>query len=214
MVVTRESLAAGLHPRPVLDAMKILLEEPIPSMCTLEGMKETIKRQQAIVDNNTTVMTVADVMFKFNVKDCTDARDEYDKDEIDEMDTSLGALFDMLTKTPSTYKVSILPGSYNDEYPAINLDVFVSDIYRCDKRAVHIQRARAHLLKFCADEMLFAVYKKIGKEYTLSVYSWSDTELTKEDDQFILECCMNRWSPMNSAVTMDCFIFISCRNYL
>ena len=207
MVVTRASLAAGSHPKVVMDAIHILMEEPIPTMSSCEGICEIARRDKVIVDPVKN-LTVVDVMYKFNVLNCTDTKEDsdYDEDEIDAMDKSLEALFDMLSKSSSSYKVAILPGSYSDEYPAVKLDVFVNNIQRCDKRNDHILRARTHLLKFCADDMLFAVYKKTDDGYDLTVYKPSEDEngicLHQEKNKFMFETVINRWAPMNHMITM------------
>lgn len=216
MVVTRASLAAGSHPKVVMDAIHILMEEPIPTMSSCEGICEIARRDKIIVDPVKN-LTVVDVMYKFNVLNCTDTKEDsdYDEDEIDAMDKSLEALFDMLSKSSSSYKVAILPGSYSDEYPAVKLDVFVNSIQRCDKRKDHILRARTHLLKFCADDMLFAVYKKTDNGYDLTVYQpMSPTDLmypdmnveegilNQEKNKFVIETVINRWAPMNHMITM------------
>ena len=75
---------------------------------------------------------IVNPMFKFT-DEITKDKSEYNDYEIKAMDTSLEALFDMLSKSPSSYKVAILPGSYSDEFPAVMLDVFVNTIQRCSR---------------------------------------------------------------------------------
>ena len=169
-IVTRQSYADGSHPKPVLDAMKVLLQAPMPSTDN-DGFLEIFRRQSTAI-GKTDVKTI---MYNYNVVDCTNVI-EYDKDEIEKMDKSLDGLFDMLCKTPSNYKVVILPG---DDYPVIHLDVFVNEIRACDKRKAHILRARTHLLKFCADETTFAVYKKTCRDHhELSIFDYGLDQLT------------------------------------
>ena len=175
-IVTRESIAERRHPNEILDAMKIRMAEPLPSNTT-EGLRELIRREKAIVDpvNNTTVF---DIMLKHNIH-VVDQENELGEDELEAIDSNLSALFDMLSierpdHAEQAYKVAVLPGSLFDDDPPMKLDVFVNALGICDKRKVHILRAKAHLVKCCEVEMAFAVLKKSGTNKIFEVMYWGD----------------------------------------
>jgi hypothetical protein len=204
----RESMAACAHPKALLDAMRVLLTEPRPSTYTTEGIGELMRREATVMDSK---KTVVDVLTEHRVVDCTNVRDaaDYTDDELREMDSALGALFDELARCPGkSYKVAVLPGMVDDPYPAIALDVFVDPLRRCKRRAEHIAKARVHLLRYCADFVTFLVYTRDARgggrgsyevtAYTPEVEDDETTSLRREFDPTILAEAMERWSPPNT----------------
>lgn len=149
-VVTQQSLAAGKHHPEVVEAMRVLSMAPRPSLATTEGLMELARREGTEVAPG---LTVASVLFKHNVVDCTGCGvDDDDEDTKQVVKTAVRDVAAVLAAAPGQYRVTLMPdGEYGDK-PALRVRVSVDALRQCSKAADHAARLTRHLLDYAFDE--------------------------------------------------------------
>lgn len=130
--VTRASLAAGAHPTAVLDAMNILLADPIPKSASEQAAREASK----VVDEDGTTLTVFEVMMKYNV---IDMASNTDTDDCSAVDEAIDDVFNSLSKGHN--KIVALPS------PRFEVDVYVDASLECPNKDLHTDQIRSHVLQ-------------------------------------------------------------------
>ena len=193
--VTRESLADGSHPVPMLDAMRILLAQPLPNLNTQEGCREQVglprravcrrtigratrnqhnymlqaRRERTMIVIGDDIKSVAEIMLYYNVCDCTDI--EYDAYDLELMDRGLDALFDKISEEPGNVHVVVLPGGDRDITMALKADFYVDMTRACVGWESCIGKIREHLIIHEGVDMAtYVIFREDGDRLLMKAY--------------------------------------------
>lgn len=165
MLVTMKSYTAGAHPKPVLDAIRILINARLKPSRDFGIEALCIAHRQLVQDTDGKVRTVSDIMYKYNVRDVTKESGDGDGDGDRELDVLMRGLYTLLTKTPTmrdtSHEVAIFPYSVqyaDNECPYIKRKVHIDAIGTCEKWPQHVAEIKKHMQEFSVESFSALVY--------------------------------------------------------